>query len=239
MMNLLRFINIFSLSVFFVACGGNTASEQSQQVEEEPTSESVWVSLLDGDEITAWRNFKADTISDKWQAEAGVLSLSGKGGGDIVTKDQYENFELELEWKISEGGNSGIFFYVVEADSLEKVYHSGPEIQILDNGGHKDADIEMHRAGDNYDMHACSEETVKAAGEWNKVRVLVNNKHVEHWLNGVKVVEYELGSPDWEARYQKSKFTQWPAYGRAGKGHIALQDHGDPVWFRNIRIREL
>lgn len=213
---------------------GEAAAESSTE-----PGESAFVNLLEGGTLDAWRNFKVDTISDKWEVVDGVLGLTGKKGGDIVTREMYESFELELEWKISPNGNSGIFFHIIEDDSLEKVHYSGPEIQVLDNDGHKDGQIPMHRAGDNYDLQACSVETVKAVGEWNQVKVVVNKGHVEQWLNGTLVVEYQLGSPEWEAQYQASKFAKWPMYGRAGKGHIGLQDHGDPVWFRNIRVREL
>lgn len=195
-----------------------------------------FVSLMS---LEKWRNYLQDTISNKWELQDGALTLNGKGGGDIVTRDIYENFELKLEWKISEKGNSGVFFHVAESDTLKAVYWSGPEMQVLDNERHPDARIPMHRASDNYDLHACSKETVKKAGEWNTVRLIVNNKHVEHWLNGEMVVSYDLQSPDWETRFKKSKFKNWPMYGRAGKGHIALQDHGDKVWFKNIEIKKL
>ncbi|MCS7018577.1 MAG: DUF1080 domain-containing protein [Cytophagales bacterium] len=189
--------------------------------------------------LNAWRNFKSDSIKPQWQPDGKGFMLSAGGGGDIITKNQYDNFELQLEWKISPKGNSGIFFHVVENDALQYVWQSGPEMQILDNEGHPDGKIQTHRAGDNYDLHACSTETVKPVGQWNKVKLLVNRGKVEHWLNGVKVVEYQLGSPEWEERYKKSKFKDMPFYGKAGKGHIALQDHGNIVWFRNIRIRSL
>ena len=216
---------------------GSEASVSSAQVS--TPDESGFISLFDGSTTAGWRNFKETGISDLWVVEDGALKLAGKGGGDIVTQEQYENFIFEMEWKISPGGNSGLFFHVSEADSLKKPYHSGPEFQILDNDGHKDGKITTHRAGDNYDLHACSIETVKAVGEWNHIRLVVDNGRVEHWMNGTKVVEYQLGSPEWEALYQDSKFTKWPAYGRAGKGHIGLQDHGDLVWFRNMRIKVL
>ncbi|MEM8890033.1 MAG: DUF1080 domain-containing protein [Bacteroidota bacterium] len=231
---------ILLLSLFLFSC--SEGKKQTEAPAEESPAETAAMDaeiLFDGSSLDAWRNFKTDTLSHLWKIEDGTLTLSGKGGGDIVTRNSYESFELELEWKISPNGNSGIFFHVSEADSLGKVYHSGPEIQILDNDGHPDGKIPMHRAGDNYDLQACSEETVKPVGEWNQVKVVVDNGKVEQWLNGSLVVSYTLNSPEWEEQYQKSKFTQWPAYGRAGKGHIALQDHGDPVWFRNIRIKTL
>ncbi|MCU0450437.1 MAG: DUF1080 domain-containing protein [Bernardetiaceae bacterium] len=189
--------------------------------------------------LDQWRNFKSQTLNPNWVVQDGAIHLAARGGGYIVTKKQYENFELQLEWKIAKNGNSGIFFHVVEDPELTQPWHSGPEMQVLDNDGHPDAKIKTHRAGDNYDLQACTEETVKPAGEWNKVKLIVNRGQVQHWLNGKKVVEYQLGSPEWEAMYQKSKFRVMPKYGKAGKGHLALQDHGDLVWFRKIRVREL
>ena len=217
-----------------------TETSSTAPAEASPVADAEgYVPLFDGKTTRGWRNFKKEGIGVQWVVTDGTLGLTGKGGGDIITEQQYDNFDLKLEWKISPNGNSGLFFYVVEADGLEKVYHSGPEIQIIDNDGHPDAKNPTHRAGDNYDLQACTEETVRPVGEWNEVRLIVNNGQVEQWLNGTKVVEYELGSEAWEALYQKSKFTKWPMYGRATKGHIALQDHGDPVWFRNIQIKEL
>lgn len=193
-------------------------------------------------DITAtenWRNYKADTISAMWQMQDGELVLTGGGGGDIVTKEQYDDFELELEWKISEGGNSGLFFNVVESDTLGAVYHSGPEYQLLDNERHPDAKNRKHRAGDNYDVQEATAEAARPAGEWNTTRLVVQGDQVEHYLNGQKIVAYELGSAAWVDSVANSKFTQFPAYGKADSGHLALQDHGDKVWFRNIRVREL
>lgn len=233
------------LSVLALGAALSFSCQKSQPVAQTdtppppPPVDTAWVNLLEGNTTSAWRNYRADTISPKWIIQDGALYLSEKGGGDILTRETYESFELELEWKISKNGNSGIFFHGVEADTLPAIYFSAPEYQVLDNDGHPDAKIPKHRAGDNYDLQACTVETVKKAGEWNTVRLVVNKGHVEHWLNGVKVVEYQLGSPEWTAQYQASKFKDWPLYGQAGSGHIALQDHGDPVWFKNIRIRRL
>jgi hypothetical protein len=158
-------------------------------------------------------------------------------GGDIVTTEQYANFELTLEWNVAAGGNSGIFFRVTDATGA--VYETGPEMQVLDDALHADGKSRLTAAGSNFALHEAPAGVVKPAGEWNRVRLVVNGAHVEHWLNGQEVVEYELGSPDWEARVQNSKFRQWPGYGRAPRGRIALQDHGDRVAYRDIKIRVL
>jgi len=209
---------------------------------ETPSSTSNDASEGDWQDITStdnWRNYRADTISGMWQMEDGTLVLTGGGGGDLVSKKEYDNFELELEWKISEGGNSGLFFNVVESDTLGAVYHSGPEYQLLDNERHNDAKIRKHRTGDNYDVQESSKEMAKPAGEWNQTRLVVQGDMVEHYLNGEKIVEYELKSQAWQDSVANSKFANFPAYGKSDKGYLALQDHGDKVWFRNIRVKEL
>lgn len=229
------------MTLAMVSCGPSSQSEadtESTAAEETstPAASAEWEDITSPDH---WRNFKADSISSAWSFQDGILKLTGKGGGDIVTKQQFDNFELELDWLISEGGNSGLMFHVVEADSLGATYHSGPEYQLLDNERHPDAKIEKHRSGDNYDLQKSTVETVKPAGEWNTTRLVVNEGKVEHYLNGEKVVEYELWTPEWKEAVANSKFAQFPAYGMAKEGHIALQDHGDVVSFRNIRVREL
>jgi hypothetical protein len=218
-----------------------TATTVSTDKNEQPESAGSWKVLFDGNNTDAWRGFKKDTLPQGWQVKEGTLTLVNKGAGDIITKDEYENFELELEWKISEGGNSGIFYNVVEDTKYNNTYETGPEMQVLDNERHPDAKAGKNgnrTAGSNYDLIPTSQ-PAKPAGEWNQVKLVVNKGHVEHWLNGTKVVEYQLWSPEWEKMVAGSKFVSMPDYGKAKKGHIALQDHGDPVWFRNIRIREL
>lgn len=229
-------ISGIAISAFTACSSGENSSETASAEDSVQASTNDWTDLMSLDK---WRNYKADTISDSWQIEDGVLTLAGSGGGDIVTKEQYDNFELELDWRISEGGNSGLFFNVVEADSLGPAWHSGPEYQLLDNERHQDAQIRKHRSGDNYDVQASSSETVKPAGEWNTTRLVVSGDQVEHYLNGEKVVEYQLGSTAWQDSVANSKFADLPMYGKAEQGHIGLQDHGDQVWFRNIRIRRM
>ena len=171
----------------------------------------------------------------------GTLGLSGgngePSGGDIVTRDEYENFELRLQWRIAKDGNSGIMYRVSE--EYEAPYESGPEMQVLDDAGHADGKSRLTAAGSCFGLYPAPAGIVKPAGEWNDVRIIANGPHVEHWLNGKKVVEYELWSVDWRARVLASKFKQWPGYGMRKKGHIALQDHGNAVSFRSIRIRKL
>jgi len=192
--------------------------------------------LFDGVTTNGWRGFRRPTIPDGWQVENGTLSRVA-GGGDIVTVGEYASFDLRLQWRISEGGNSGIMFHVTEDQPA--TYHSGPEMQVLDDSRHPDGRSRLTSAGANYALHPAPEGVVRPVGEWNDVRLIVNRAHVEHWLNGVKIVEYELWTPEWERLVQASKFAQWPSYGQSRTGHIALQDHGDRVWYRSIRIREL
>jgi hypothetical protein len=199
------------------------------------TRRGEWRSLFDGKTTAGWRGYRQKTMPEGWKVVDGALTRAGKGG-DIITVDQFDDFELVLEWKVAPGANSGVFFRVTENDEI--MWHAAPEIQIIDNaykGGLKPAQT----AGANYDLHAPSKDVSRKPGEWNELRILVKGNHVEQWLNGVEVVEYEIASDDWERRVQASKFKEYPAYGRARRGHIGLQDHGDAVAYRNIRVREL
>lgn len=195
-----------------------------------------WRLLFDGQTTDGWRGYGRDDMPAGWRVENGLL-VRAAGGGDIITTEQFENFELALDWKVGPAGNSGVFYRAVETD--DPIYYSAPEMQILDDAGHADGGSPLTSAGSNYALHAAPRGVVKPAGEWNTARVVVNGNHVEHWLNGQKVVEYELHSDDWKRSVAASKFTAWPAYGQSPRGHIGLQDHGDRVEFRNIRVRVL
>ena len=195
-----------------------------------------WKLLFDGTSLAGWQGFKTPTAPAGWKAVDGVLFREA-AGGDLLTVEEFADFELRLEWKIDKGGNSGLFFHVI--DEGEQAWHSGPEFQVLDNAGHKDGANPLTAAGSNYAVHAPVRDVTRPLGQWNAVRLVVRGTHVEHWMNDVKLLEYEFGSPDWEARVKASKFGKIPLYGRARKGRIGLQDHGDPVWYRNIKVKPL
>ena len=200
-----------------------------------------WILLFDGETTNGWRNFKEDRVNEGWQVSDGNLMALGKGGdlgGDIISTGQFEDFELSLEWAISPAGNSGIFFHVLEGD-YPTVYATGPEYQIIDDVGFKGPLEEWQQAGANYAMHNAAKKVLKPVGEFNSSKIKVLDAHVEHWLNGKKILKYELWSDDWKKRVQKGKWKDMPGYGLAKSGHIALQDHGSVVKYRNIKIRDL
>jgi hypothetical protein len=211
----------------------NTLSEMEK--------EEGWSLLFDGVSMDQWRTYLSDSLYG-WVVEDGAMKALGQGGdigGDVITRKQYENFDLKLEWKISDGGNSGILFMVHEDTAYRAVYETGPEYQLLDDAGYPDPLEDWQLCAANYAMHVAVNKQLKPAGEWNTARIIKDGSHVEHWLNGRKVVEYELWTEDWEARVAAGKWKDYPGYGRFPKGHISLQDHGDEVWFRDIKIREL
>lgn len=195
-----------------------------------------WRLLFDGTTTAGWRGYRKQEMTDGWKAVDGALTRVAQGG-DIVTVDQFDDFDLAFEWKVNAGGNSGVFFRASEETAY--VWQNSAEYQILDNAGHKDGASPITSTGSNYAMHAPSKDVSKPAGEWNSSRIVVRGNHVEHWLDGVKIVDYEIGTDEWLALYQKSKFNKFPTYGRVPKGHIAIQDHGDFVAYRNVKIRPL
>jgi hypothetical protein len=195
-----------------------------------------WRSLFDGRSLVAWRGYRRDRVPAGWQVVDGALTRVGQAG-DLITREVFGDFELELEWMVAEGGNSGIMYRVTE--EAAETYQTGPEMQVLDDARHPDGGSRLTSAGAVYGLYPAPAGAVKPAGEWNAVRIVVHGSQVEHWLNGVEVAAYQLGSTDWKARVAASKFRNWPGYGRAAAGHIALQDHGDRVAYRNIRIRTL
>lgn len=192
--------------------------------------------LFDGVSTTGWRGYKQADCPGGWKAVDGALTRVSEGG-DIVTRDEYQDFLLEFEWRVAKGANSGVMYRVTE--DHDAPWETGPEFQILDNQGHKDGLDPRTSAGSDYAMYAPLSDVTHPAGEWNSARILVCGPHVEHWLNGQKVVEYELWSDDWKQRVAACKWKDRPDYGMRKAGHIALQDHGDWVAFRSLKIQRL
>jgi len=193
-----------------------------------------WKLLFDGKTTAGWRGFKAPAPDPGWHVTDGALSPDPKTSKDIMTKDQFGSFELAFDWKISPKGNSGVMFHVTEAG--DETYQSGPEYQVLDNAR---GEPPAERAGALYGLYAPAVDIPKPVGEFNRSRLVVSGNKVEHWLNGTKVVEYELGSAELKARIAATKFDAWPQFAASPAGHIALQNHGDEVAYRNIKIRPI
>jgi len=213
-----------------------------------------WRLLFDGKTFGDWRNYGSHEPVQKWVVEDGALMLPGDtvgylktlanwvlgtASGDLIYGGQkYQDFELRLEWKISENGNSGIFYYVADEEHSAP-WQTGLEMQVLHNEGHSNGKIETHRAGDLYDMIAATPETVRPPGQWNEALIRSKDGKIEHWLNGVKVVSFAYGGPEWIAMIADSKYRDMPDHGMANSNYFVLQDHGDKVWYRNIKAREL
>jgi len=226
-----------------VGCAGGQASEGQTATDADALNtltaaerETGWTLLFDGHSLDGWRGYNREDALDGWAAQDGLLIRVGSGG-DVMTDREFADFELSLEWRVGEAGNSGVFYRAAEGE--EWIYHSAPEMQVLDDARHPDGKDPLTSAGSNYGLHPSPRGVVHPAGEWNLARLVVEGSHVEHWLNGTKVVEYELRSAEWEELVANSKFGEWPEYGRASRGHIGLQDHGDRVWYRNIKVRDI
>jgi len=196
-----------------------------------------WRSLFDGTSTSAWRGFRQQAMPAGWQIVDGVLTKTGVVG-DIITRDQFRDFELALDWKLSAGGNAGLFYRGTE--DYDHIYWSAPEYQLLDDAGHPDGQSRLTSAGADYALYPSPAGVVKPADQWNSTLIVVKGNTVQHWMNGQKLLEYELGSPDWLAKVKASKFAEYPKYGTAASGHIGIQsDHDGTLSLRNIRIREL
>ena len=216
----------------------------ANQLSEDEQNEG-WQLLFNGEDMSQWRNFKRQDVNEKWVVEDGTMKLTGKGGGDIMTRQAFTNFDLRLEWNISEGGNSGIFILVDEEG--KHIYSHAPEIQILDNERHPDRKLDTRRSGSLYDMVAAHPSSQKPAGQWNKVRILFRDGFLQVWQNDVKTVNVTIGDGTWNTLFEASKFSGGPiawvsdfeGFAEARSGHIGLQDHSDPVAFRNLKIRPL
>jgi hypothetical protein len=202
-----------------------------------------WISLFDGKTTKGWHSYGKTVAGEAWKVEDGSIHLdAGKGlsAGDIVTDESFDDFDLKLEWKISKNGNSGIIFFIQDdPKKYDYIWFTGPEMQILDNEGHSDGKIIKHRAGNLYDLIAGKEGVVKAVGEWNQVEIISNKGKLDLLLNGVTVVSTTVGDDNWRNLIAGSKFKTKPDFGKIFSGHIGLQDHGNEVWFRDIKIKKL
>jgi hypothetical protein len=212
------------------------ASPAGQNTLSDAEKAAGWRLLFDGTTTAGWRSYGKPTLSDGWVVRDGALTRTG-AGGDIISNDQFGNFELSIDWKIEPGGNSGIFYRASE--ERDEIYWNAVEMQVLDDAKHPDGQNPLQSAGAAYDLYPAPRGHVRPGGEWNTARLVVNGKHVEHWLNGFKLLEYELGSADWNSKVAGSKFKPHPRFGKNTRGHIGLQDHGNVVAYRNIKIREL
>lgn len=234
-----------------LACHSTNTTTMSTTASNTAQSEDGWISLFDGKTTNGWHTYGKTTIGKAWKVADNTLYLDAASkkdwqtaeGGDIVTNEEFENFHLKLDWKIAPKGNSGIIFYIKEDAAHQYPWQTGPEMQVLDNGttpdtGHPDAKLHTHRAGDLYDLIA-SKEAVKPAGEWNAVEIIANKGKLDFYMNGQHTLSTTMWDDNWRNMIAKSKFKDMKDFGTIKKGRIALQDHGDNVWFRNIRIKRL
>ncbi len=248
-MKTLKLLFCAVLVLSLVSCGG---SAKEKKAGESKTKAEVWTILFDGTSIQGWRNYNKPTFPEKgWEIIDGTLHCigsgkgeAGGGGGDILYDKKYANFHLTLEWKISEGGNSGIFYLAQESPEFDYIWKTAPEMQVLDNERHPDAQAGVNgnrQAGSLYDLIPAVPQNAKPAGEWNTAEIKVYKGTVWHIQNGKTVLEYHLWTPDWNTLVAGSKFPSLnPNWANvASEGYIGLQDHGDDVWYRNIKIREL
>ena len=247
-----RIVAIVCVAILCHACNSqsnkNAASDMPGNSTKADQPVTGWVPLFDGKTTNGWHKYGGGPVGSAWKVSDGVLNLDAsqqengktKNGGDIVTDEQFENFDLKLEWKISKAGNSGIIFCVHEDTTKYKApYETGPEMQVLDNDGHTDGKIHKHRAGDLYDLIACKKETVKPVGEWNQVEIRLVNGKLDFLLNGENVVSTTMWDDNWDEMVANSKFKTMPGFGKFKKGGIDLQDHDCTVWYRNIMIKKL
>lgn len=235
---------IVVLTILFISCK-EKLKEESEVTSENKLDISEWVYLFDGTTSKGWRGFNSDVLPENWIIEDGTLKSMGTGGdigGDIVyDKQSFEHFELSLEWKISEGGNSGIFYHVQEGEKYKAPYENAPEYQLIDDIGFSEPLEDWQKLGADYAMYPAdiTQKIVKKAGEWNTTRIIFSSEKAEYWLNGKKVVSFIPYSEDWKQRRNSGKWDKYPDYGTFKKGLIGLQDHGSFIWFRNIKIKEL
>jgi hypothetical protein len=232
--------------VVLLACHTANKTTDDTKASNASKKKDGWQSLFNGTSKESWHVYNNKSDGAAWKVlNDGVLYLdpeakkSGAGGGDLVTNEEFENFDLKLEWKIDSAGNSGIIFLTQEDPKYAQSYLTGPEMQIIDNNGHRDAKINKHRAGDLYDLIAGTPENVHPLGQWNQIEIIINKGQLDLFQNGAKVVSTTMWNDNWKQLIANSKFKNWEGFGMFQKGRIALQDHGNGVAFRNIQIKRL
>ena len=241
----LKATTVLAMAIFVNACSSASVESQVTPVPAATGNNALsaaekaagWKLLFDGKSLDSWRGYKQPGVPDGWKAVDGMMAKD-KPVEDIVSKEEYGDFELQIEWRIGEAGNSGIFYRGNENN--EKIYWSAPEYQLLDDIKASDNKTRLTCAGAAYGLYASPEGHLKPLGEWNVTRIVAKGAHIEHWLNGFKLLEYEMWSPEWEAKLKTTKFAAWKDYGRARSGHLAIQgDHSGSLAFRGIKIRPL
>lgn len=240
------FIGVLFFSTFMISCKPNKSVEKSSTQEDniltEQETSAGWKLLFDGKTLEGWRMYQ-NKAADAWGVKNGELYCKGSETdksdlrADIITTDQFENYELSIDWKISPEGNSGIMYHVTE--EFDAAYLSGPEYQLIDDEGFPEKLEDWQKTASDYAMYTATSRPTNPVAQYNTSKIVVNGAHREYWLNGVKVLEFEAWTPDWENRKATGKWKDTPGYGVAKKGHICLQDHGGGVWFKNIKIRLL
>ncbi|HMH32692.1 MAG TPA: DUF1080 domain-containing protein [Puia sp.] len=219
---------------------GLIAQQTSRNTLSAQEKKDGWELLFDGSSTKGWHPYGKPSATSTVKVEDGTLHLDpAQKPGDIITNDEFSNFDLKVEWKISKNGNSGIIFSVHESPEFKESWNTGPEVQVLDNDGHPDGKIKKHRAGDLYDLISSSSEPVKAVGEWNQAEIRLDKGKLDVYMNGVNVVSTTMWDDHWWNLVKGSKFSAMPGFSKFKTGHIALQDHGNDVWYRNIKIRKL
>ncbi len=243
---------MIAAAITLAACNSGTTSQTNSDTMQTATAtgsaDSGWVSLFDGQSLNGWHTYGMDKPGSAWNIDSNAIHLSAasnkgyqtEGGGDLVTNEEFEDFDLKLEWKISDNGNSGIIFYVQEDTSKYKeTWRTGLEMQVLDNDGHSDGKIEKHRAGNLYDLIASNKDAGDTKGKWHQAEIISNDGKLDFYFDGEHTVSTTLWNDEWKQMVAKSKFNDMPGWGTFKKGHIALQDHGNDVWYRNIMIKRL
>jgi len=247
-MRKISFVLFAAIAISACNSSGRKAANYQDSIQTAEPQTGEWVNLLADSTMAGWHTYGKGAVGSAWKLKDGELHLDASkkadwqsaGGGDIVTNDEYENFDLKVEWKISRAGNSGIMFYVHEDTTKYKYpWQTGPETQIADNKENEDGKLIKHRAGDLYDLLSIDKEIVNPAGKWNKTEVIANNGSLTILINHEVVLQTTMWDANWNKLISGSKFKEWPGFGTYKKGRIALQDHGADVWFKKVEIKRL